>query len=729
MYKVININIGGRIFQIEEKAFETLSQYIDSLKQYFSAKPEGAEIVADIEHRIAELLQAKLNAGESNITSEHVAEIIASVGSPKDIAGDDETLNDQQNQNNNQQQYQTYNQSFESERSKIFRDPDGKIISGVCSGLAYYFNIDPIIMRLIFVALFFAGGSSILIYLILVIVIPIARTTAEKLAMRKEKINIDTIQKSVENEFNKIKETFDNRNFGSRLTNFLRKVFNVLGQVLTGVFTLALKLLGILFGFISLVLIIAFFVAATGNIKIDGHSSNIGNFISMKFFENANDSLLGHTVIVFAIFSLMLMFFYWSSAILTNGKVFNQRKLFSRTIGVLWLLTIVLFLISATRSAAYFRTKSSIEKTTTLDSSRNNFIITSVKDYADRDWFILKNDELKVDDIDLLIEETEGPTELVEIISAYGQDAQKAKTNASSCVYKVEIKDSFIILPEVYTLPKNKTYRKQKIKFVLKLHKGVHFKIDKDVDLNIDGNTTHNESLYAGNKYVIVDNGIQCEQCDESTSYSMSADYNKKYSTGDFTKIIVSSNITVNIIKGDVHSVQAKIKDEDDLIVEEKNGVLTVKLKNGWLSNTNENVEVGIICQSLEELEVTGAVEANVEGFRNKNTIIKCSGASKCDANITPNSLRVFLSGAANLTLEGTSNTIEVKASGASDLSASDYLTQTATIESSGTSHIEIYASDSLFAKSSGVSHIDYSGEPKTTKFTTSGMAEIHKQN
>ncbi len=729
MYKVININIGGRIFQIEEKAFETLSQYIDSLKQYFSTKQEGAEIVADIEHRIAELLQAKLNAGEANITAEHVKEIIASVGSPKAIAGDEETQSEEQNSNQQEQQSNSSNQTFEHERSKIFRDPDDKIISGVCSGLSYYFNIDPIIIRLIFVALFFAGGSSILIYLILVVVIPVAKTTAQKLAMRKEKINVNTIQKSVENEFNKIKESLENRNFSDRLANFLRKLFGAFGQVIMGVFTFTFKLIGFLFGVIGFLLVIAFIVAATGNIKINGHSSNIANFISMKFFENANDSLLGHTVIVFVIFSLMLVFFYWSSAILTNGKVFNQRKLFSRTIGVLWLLTIVLFLISASRSAAYFRTKSSIEKTTTLDSARNNFIITSVKDYADRDWFILKDDELKVDDIDLLIEETEGPTELVEIISAYGQDAQKAKNNATSCIYKVEIKDSFIILPEVYTLPKNKTYRKQKIKFVLKLHKGVRFKIDKDVDLNIDGNTTHNESLYAGNRYVIVDNGIQCEQCDESTAYSMSADYNKKYSTGDFNKIVVSSNITVNIIKGDVHSVQAKIKDDDDLIVEEKNGVLTVKLKNGWFSSTNENVEVGIVCQSLDEVEITGAVEASVEGFRNKDMVIKCSGASKCDANIAPTSLHIFLTGAANLELEGSCNSIEVKASGASALSASDFLSQTATIQSSGSSQIEINASESIFAKSSGVSQIDYYGEPKTTKFTTSGMAEIQKQN
>ncbi|MDI1234789.1 MAG: DUF2807 domain-containing protein [bacterium] len=728
MYKVININIGGRIFQIEESAFETLSQYINSLKQYFSSREEGAEIVSDIESRIAELLQSKLNVGEANINSLHVTEIIASIGSPKDIAGDDEPVNENKQQNHSQQQSQAYQTNFENEKSKVFRDPDGKIVSGVCSGLAYYFNIDPILMRLIFVALFFAGGSSILIYIILIVVIPVARTTAEKLAMRKEKINLDTIQKSVENEFNKIKETFENRNFGSRLTNFIRKVFNVLGQILTGVFTIALKFLGIFFGIIALILIVAFFVAATGNISIDGHSSNIANFISMKFFENTNDSLLGHTVIIFTIFSLMLMFFYWSSAILTNGNVFNKRKLFSRTIGVLWLLTIVLFLISAARSAAYFRTKSSIEKTITLDSSSNNFVITSIGDDADRDWFILKNDELKVDDIELSIEETDGPSELVQVISAYGQDAQKAKMNAANCVYKIEIKDSFIILPEVYVLPKNKTYRKQKIRFVLKLHKGIHFRIDKKVNIEIDGNTLKDEGIYAGNKYAVVENGIECDQCLSSDTYNAAFDYNRVYKVAAFNKIIVSNNISVNISKGDENSIHAKVKDNDHLIVEEDNGVLKIRLKKGWFSNTDNTVQVSVICQTLDALDISGVVEATVDGFHNNKMIIKCSGASSCKAKLNPNSLSLFLSGVSNFNIEGECNTMEVKASGASTLNAAEFLTQTTTVVSSGTSQLEVNAKVALTAKSSGASKIEYLGEPLTTKLNCSGVAEITKK-
>jgi len=729
MYKVININIGGRIFQIEEGAFESLSHYIDSLKQYFSTKQEGAEIVGDIEHRIAELLQAKLNAGAANITAEHVKEIIASVGSPKAIAGDEETISEEQNSNQQEQQSNSSNQTFEHERSKIFRDPDDKIISGVCSGLSYYFNIDPIFIRLIFVALFFAGGSSILIYLILIVVIPVAKTTAQKLAMRKEKINVNTIQKSVENEFNKIKESLENRNFSDRLANFLRKLFGAFGQVIMGVFTFTFKLIGFLFGVIGFLLVIVFIVAATGNIKINGHSSNITNFISMKLFENANDSLLGHTVIVFVIFSLMFMFFYWSAVILTSGKVFNQRKLFSRTLNILWLLTIVLFVISATKSSAYFRTKSSIEKTTAIDSSRTHFVIKTVKEYGDRDWLILKDDELKVDDVHLLIEQTDGPTELVQVVSSYGQDAQKAKLNAANCSYKVEIKDSIILLPEVYTLTRNKTYRKQKVEFILKLHKGCSFKIDNQVTLDIDGNTIDNQSLYASNSYAVVENGIKCIECLNSAYYSSSNDFNHSYSTGTFNKIIVSDNLTVNISEGNTQSINAKINESDDLIIEEKNGVLSIKLKNGWFSATDENIQISIVCPSLKAIELNGAAEASIEGFTTKEMEIKCTGASQCAANINPGFLKVLLSGTSSLELEGECQTIEAKVSGTSELNASTFLSQTATIESSGTSEIEVYASNAMFAKASGVSHIDYYGDPKTTKVTTSGMAEIQKHN
>ena len=87
----------------------------------------------------------------------------------------------------------------------MFRDPDDKILGGVCSGIANHFDFDPLYLRGAFAVLFFAFGSGFLLYILLWIIIPKAQTTAEKLEMRGEPINVDNIKRSVEEELNDVK--------------------------------------------------------------------------------------------------------------------------------------------------------------------------------------------------------------------------------------------------------------------------------------------------------------------------------------------------------------------------------------------------------------------------------------------------------------------------------------------------------------------------------------------
>lgn len=85
MKRVISINFQGQVIAIEETAFEILTQYIDSLKSYFSHEEGGDEIVNDIENRIAELFGNRLKHGINCITDEDVEAIIAGIGKPEDF--------------------------------------------------------------------------------------------------------------------------------------------------------------------------------------------------------------------------------------------------------------------------------------------------------------------------------------------------------------------------------------------------------------------------------------------------------------------------------------------------------------------------------------------------------------------------------------------------------------------------------------------------------------------
>lgn len=158
MKKVININFQGQVIAIEETAYELLKQYIDSLKKYFSAEDGGEEIVNDIENRIAELFGNRLKHGINCITDEDVQSIISNIGRPEEF---DPEYNETTTKNNQTKPetppYIVQNSTFENKEQTtrtLYRNSNDKIIAGVCSGLAHYFKIDPVWMRILFVLLF-----------------------------------------------------------------------------------------------------------------------------------------------------------------------------------------------------------------------------------------------------------------------------------------------------------------------------------------------------------------------------------------------------------------------------------------------------------------------------------------------------------------------------------------------------------------------------------------------
>jgi phage shock protein C len=88
----------------------------------------------------------------------------------------------------------------------MYRDPDNRVIGGVCSGMGAYWNIDPVIVRIIFIALAFAGGIGVMVYLILYIVLPEAKTTAQKIEMKGDPVNIHNIKEAVKKEFDSVRK-------------------------------------------------------------------------------------------------------------------------------------------------------------------------------------------------------------------------------------------------------------------------------------------------------------------------------------------------------------------------------------------------------------------------------------------------------------------------------------------------------------------------------------------
>ncbi|MBK7711444.1 MAG: PspC domain-containing protein [Bacteroidales bacterium] len=188
----VSINLGGYSFNIDEDAYSELKMYLRNLELHFAGEESSSEILSDIETRMAELFRAKITSYKQVINIEDVRQAISVLGTPEDISDSEGPKS---------------RDTFSSPGyHRMYRDTDNRIIGGVCSGMGAYWNIDPVILRIIFIALTLAGGIGVIVYLILYIVIPEAKTTAQKIEMKGEPVNIHNIKEAVKNEFDSVRK-------------------------------------------------------------------------------------------------------------------------------------------------------------------------------------------------------------------------------------------------------------------------------------------------------------------------------------------------------------------------------------------------------------------------------------------------------------------------------------------------------------------------------------------
>ena len=188
----VSINLGGYAFNIDEDAYAELKRYLKNLELHFAGEESSSEILSDIETRMAELFRAKLTNYKQVINMDDVHQIISVLGAPEDISDNEGP---------------SAREKFSSPcYLRMYRDTDHRVIGGVCSGLGAYWGVDPVIIRVIFVALILAGGIGALVYLILYIVIPEAKTTAQKIEMKGAPVNIHNIKESVKKEVETVRK-------------------------------------------------------------------------------------------------------------------------------------------------------------------------------------------------------------------------------------------------------------------------------------------------------------------------------------------------------------------------------------------------------------------------------------------------------------------------------------------------------------------------------------------
>lgn len=225
MNRTISITIAGLVFNINEDGYERLKQYLDSVQQHFKSVPYGAEVCADIETRIAEQFTKKLQETKTQVINrEDIDALIKTMGTVEDFGP-----------------VETKTEETQTTR-RLYRNPDDVMVAGVASGIAAYFGWDTNIVRVLFALSVFLGGWGIFIYIFLWIVMPEAKSAAEKLEMRGSPVTLSRLEKTV-------KEKLDGKGeiakqSMSKLGNFFRQIFQLTTKIIKVLFSVGVRIGG-----------------------------------------------------------------------------------------------------------------------------------------------------------------------------------------------------------------------------------------------------------------------------------------------------------------------------------------------------------------------------------------------------------------------------------------------------------------------------------------------------
>ncbi|MBN1133286.1 MAG: PspC domain-containing protein [Bacteroidales bacterium] len=520
MKKAIKINLSGLIFHIDEDAYEKLKHYLDSISSYFANKQESKEIIDDIEARIAELFQEQVTGENQVVTLEIVNKVIDIMGNPEDIADSGESAGEQKSD---------FHETYERSR-RLYRDPDHSIIGGVCGGLGAYFNIDPILFRLLFVVFFFAGGASILVYVILWIAIPKAETAAQKLEMRGERVTVSNIEKKIREEYENVKENVKenvNRAKESETYKNTRRATNDFFAVLGKILLVAVKVILIIIGTSFILAGIGLLIGLISGTFVGIHVFPFGPYdfslsdILAPFADPVSVTLL--------VISISLLFLIPIIAMIYGlVKLVFQVKSNNRGLGIgaitLWVVSLLMVIGIFAFEINDYSSSNELETSQDLVIDSDTLFVSvnesqhdllddrSLLDF-DEKWYILEDAGEIYGLVKLDIEKSSSDQFSLDIIrTSKGKNFELAESNAKDINYNFRTKANNLVLDPYFFIETKNKWRFPMVELIVRVPEGKVVVLERDTRNILDGvdNTDHlSDWNMAGKSWLMTGEGLQ----------------------------------------------------------------------------------------------------------------------------------------------------------------------------------------------------------------------------
>lgn len=527
MNKTISINLGGFFFHIDEDAYQKLSRYFDAVKR--SLSPDGRdEIMKDIESRIAELFQERIQNEKQVIGLAEIDTVIGIMGQPEDYKIDDEKSTYQSSSSSSTNFY------YPSKR--LYRDKENGMLGGVMAGLGHYLGIDTLWLRIIMVILFFGFGTGLFVYIVLWILVPEAVTTTQKLEMKGEPITISNIEKKVKEGFDDITSKFSNidhekiantaksgaTRIGSTIEEVITTIFKVFAKII-GAFIVFFSGIGLL-GIIITSIIMIFSSTMPDNYILNHINTPIG--LETPLWAQGMLLLLGFGIPLFFLLILGLKLMVNNLRSIGNYVKYSLLAVWLIAVGIIISLGINEASQLAFDGKSVQKEVITIAPTDTLKIKFKNNDFYSKSNYRNHDFKITQdegdNEIIYSNNVSIEIKYTDEATPymLIEKL-ANGKSTSQAKKRAEKIKYNYKIEGNTIILDNYLLTAVENKFRGQEVEIYLYLPKGTIFQTDESYS-NYDRSDydffDENEYDTKNPVYRVDSDKIRCLNCLESES-------------------------------------------------------------------------------------------------------------------------------------------------------------------------------------------------------------------
>jgi len=569
------------IFHIDENAYQKLQNYLNAVRRSFAGASGEDEIVSDIESRIAELFSEKLQHDKQVVSNKEIDEVIEVMGQPEDYMVDEDIFEEEPRST----------RTSSHKKRKFYRDVDNKYIGGISSGLGHYFGIDALWVRLIWVALFFIsiGTLAIFSYILLWILIPAAETTAEKIAMTGDPVNISNIEKKIKEGFDSASESVKNvdyEKFGSKAQSGISSFFDAIGTVFMTLFKVFGKFIGVILLLVGTVAVISTLIGMFTMTSFDFFNLDITNQLDLYDYAPVWPVWV---VSVLGFFAVAIPFFFVAylglKILVSNLKSIGNIAKFS-LLGV-WLLSVITLAVFGLKTAVkqkendhvFIKEELAVTAQDTLRITMNaNELYSSSLRRSDNEKFVYDENNTQhifSQDVRLIVKSTKDSIGSIRIRKeANGHSHDAARTRAKDIDYQYTLENNELSLNNYFLASPEQKYNSQEVEVTLYIPEGTVIYADENTYYYHRNNDRYGDILeneYEEHYLRVLEKSTECLDCPEG-------EYEDKHGNviinenginitinedGEKGKVIIGENgIDINVNETEGDSFEMKINED-----------------------------------------------------------------------------------------------------------------------------------------------------------------------